>query len=407
MKFQLRYRSLATIVLTVLTIALAFFFVKPVSADNTVIPTTVTQPTNQPNAPNAIRNQTALQSSSLVENSQQANQSTSSTSDVANANKSVNTAANLTENSLSSDKLNSQSRQTAVTKSNNSQTLNSQENSNNVILQEAQTAEATNNAELTPKSFTVKITDANGNEIPADQPHQINQYTPVNIQFDFDLTGQNVHPGDYFGFVINNPGDRLSIQKTTIQLDNASGQNIGVTTLESNNGQINGRVTLNVTGSDVSGQFLVQLKVDTSKSTSGDDIPVTVTLPDNHQITATFHYLPGNDNPEERFSKYSYNSVLGPDKSNPAAQDPNYYTPDDITKGNLTYALRLIHHNVDAQYTQATVTDELQTPGFTYDKDSFLLYKTHWTYVNGQWQTGTLTNIPAKSNDYPDGYSLN
>lgn len=109
MKFRLQFRRWATIIVAVLTIAMAFFLVKPVSANNTVVPTTVTQPTNQPNAPNAS-SQTAQQSSELTGNSQQTNQSTSAMeSDGANANKSATTAEKSAENNLSSDKETSQS----------------------------------------------------------------------------------------------------------------------------------------------------------------------------------------------------------------------------------------------------------------------------------------------------------
>lgn len=378
MKFRLQFRHWATIIVAVLTVAMAFFLVKPVSANDAVTPTTVTQPTNQPNAPN-LSVQPTPQSSELTGNSQQTNRSTSIiASDEADTNKSATTAAKSTENGLSSDKENSQSQQTDVSGSNNSQA--------------EQVSQPTNSQEITPADFTAKFVDANGNEIPADGQHQIDQYTPLDIRFEFH-TGQNVHSGDYFGFTIANPGDRLTIQQTPIPLNNADGQNIGVAELESVGNQINGRVMFTVTGAEAGGQFDVQLAVDTNKANSGDNIPVTVTLPNDHQITANFHYVPGSDNPKEEFSKYSYNDTLGPDKSNPNDTDPNYYTPDDITKGNLTYALRLIHHNGDAEYTQAEITDELQTPGFIYDRNSFLLYRTHWTYTNGQWQAGQLTNV--------------
>ncbi|MGN1279704.1 MAG: hypothetical protein ACI4T4_03355, partial [Limosilactobacillus sp.] len=79
MKFRLQCRRLTAIIVAVLTVVLAFFFVAPASADQVATPVTVLQTTNQPNAPNQGEKQPAqTEQTSLVNaNSQRANQSTS------------------------------------------------------------------------------------------------------------------------------------------------------------------------------------------------------------------------------------------------------------------------------------------------------------------------------------------
>ncbi|HJA27730.1 MAG TPA: Cna B-type domain-containing protein, partial [Candidatus Limosilactobacillus intestinigallinarum] len=412
MRFRLQCKRAMTVFLALLTVILAFCFMRPVSADQTVTPTSVTTVTNQPNAPNKGNQstQSIAQASLATGNSQQTNQSTSATaSDGANANKSATTAAKSAEDNLSAAKKNAQStadQPQPTSGSNDSQTMNIRESRTTATpqtLAAEKATQATAGQEIQPTSINATITDASGNEVPAGQTPQVNQYSPLNIHFSFDLTGKNVQPGDYFNFTIGNSGDHLSVQNASIQLYDQNSKHIGYVDLTSASGQINGRVTFTTTGSDANGEFDVQLKVNGNNTSSGTTVPVTITLPNDHKITGEFKYVPGSDAPEEQFSKYSYNSKLGPDKSNPKATDPDYYTPDDITKGNLTYAIRLIHHHGDAEYTKATITDQLQTPGFTYDQKSFLLYKTHWTYTEGDdgsyhWSSGSLHNIP--SSDY-------
>ena len=412
MRFRLQCKRAMTVFLALLTVILAFCFMRPVSADQTVTPTSVTTVTNQPNAPNkgSQSTQSIAQASLATENSQQTNQSTSATvSDGANANKSATTAAKSAEDNLSAAKKNAQStadQPQPTSGSNDSQTMNIRESRTTATpqtLAAEKATQATAGQEIQPTSINATITDASGNEIPAGQTPQVNQYSPLNIHFSFDLTGKNVQPGDYFNFTIGNSGDHLSVQNASIQLYDQNSKHIGYVDLTSASGQINGRVTFTTTVSDANGEFNVQLKVNGNNTSSGTTVPVTITLPNDHKITGEFKYVPGSDAPEEQFSKYSYNSKLGPDKSNPKATDPDYYTPDDITKGNLTYAIRLIHHHGDAEYTKAAITDQLQTPGFTYDQKSFLLYKTHWTYAKGDdgsyhWNSGSLHNIP--SSDY-------
>ena len=412
MRFRLQCKRAMTVFLALLTVILAFCFMRPVSADQTVTPTSVSTVTNQPNAPNKGNQptQSIAQASLTTENSQQTNQSTSAmVSDGANANKSATTAAKSAEDNLSAAKKNTQStvdQSQPTSGSNDSQTMNirgSRTTATPQTFAAEKATQATAGQEIQPTSINATITDASGNEIPAGQAQQVNQYSPLNIHFSFDLTGKNVQPGDYFNFTIGNSGDHLSVQNASIQLYDQNSKHIGYVALTSANGQINGRVMFTTTGSDANGEFDVQLKVNGNNTSSGTTVPVTITLPNDHKITGEFKYVPGSDAPEEQFSKYSYNSKLGPDKSNPKATDPDYYTPDDITKGNLTYAIRLIHHHGDAEYTKATITDQLQTPGFTYDQKSFLLYKTHWTYAKGDdgsyhWSSGSLHNIP--SSDY-------
>ena len=414
MRFRLQCKRAMTVFLALLTVILAFCFMRPVSADQTVTPTSVTTVTNQPNAPNKGNQstQSIAQASLATGNPQQTNQSTSATvSDGANANKSATTAAKSADDNLSVAKQDAQStvdQPQPTSGSNDSQTMNIQDRKTTAApqtLAAAKVAQPTSGREIQPTSVDAKITDASGEEIPAGQPPQVNQYSPLNIHFSFDLTGKNVQPGDYFTFTIGNGGNHLSVQDAAIQLYDQDSKYIGYVDLTGADGQINGRVTFTTTGSDANGEFNVQLKVDGNNTSSGTTVPVTITLPNDHKITGEFKYVPGSDAPEEQFSKYSYNSTLGPDKSNPEVTDPDYYMPDDIKKGNLTYAIRLIHHDGDAEYTKATITDQLQTPGFTYDPDSFLLYKTHWTYAENKdgshhWSSGSLHNIPSS------GYTL-
>ena len=191
--------------------------------------------------------------------------------------------------------------------------------------------------------------------------------------------------GDYFNFTLPSIL-RVSNQQFPI-VDQSTGTVLANVTVNSDDNT--GRVVFNSVGSDAAGTFNIQMNVDTTKVPANKETPINISVNGENKIAGSFTYTPGTVSPDEMFSKYSYNDTLGPDKSNPNDTNPSYYTPDDITHGNLTYALRVnpgAKHGING----TTINDQLTTPGYRYDPDSFLVYRTTWTYTNGNWSNGAL-----------------
>ncbi|MGM9892602.1 Cna B-type domain-containing protein [Limosilactobacillus sp.] len=213
----------------------------------------------------------------------------------------------------------------------------------------------------------------------------IDQFTPFNINFGFDFSGQDVKNGDYFDFTLPS-GLRVPDEQFPV-VDQSTGTVIANVTV--NSADNTGRVVFNSVGSDAKGAFNIQMNVDTTKVPANKETPINISVNGENKLAGSFIYTPGTVKPDEVFSKYSYNDTLGPDKSNPNDTNPSYYTPDDITHGNLTYALR-INPGARRGINGTTINDQLTTPGYRYDPDSFLVYRTTWTYANGNWSNGSL-----------------
>lgn len=265
--------------------------------------------------------------------------------------------------------------------------------------------------EVTPTSSSATLINTDtGKEYNGET---INQYTTLKIKFDFNFHGQNIKNGDYFNFVINNAGNYLKLanDQRDIPLLDENNNNLGTAHLTVEDGNITGRVDLNALGADAEGNFEVSLQADQSKTGDNKDFPITVTVSGKNQPNSdkTIHYIANSDKTDETFSKSSANDTL---KSNPnysGQTDPNYYNLDDITKGNLTYSVRYIHRDSTGGTSTVPVhiTDSLQTPDFTYDQSSFLLYKVKWRYgTDGKWTYNDENNHGTYKYVQPSDYTL-
>lgn len=180
---------------------------------------------------------------------------------------------------------------------------------------------------------------------------KIDKYTPFNVDFRFDFSGQDVRNGDWFEFSLPSA---LSVSTDHFAItDHTNGSVIANVTIGDNN---TGRVVFNDAGSDASGSFNVQMNIDTTKVSENQEVPINISVNGQNKPFGSFTYIPGTVSPDEVFSKYTYNGTLGPDKANPADTNPNFYTPDDITHGNLTYALR-INPGAQSGFGNATIGD--------------------------------------------------
>ncbi|MGN1279874.1 MAG: SpaA isopeptide-forming pilin-related protein, partial [Limosilactobacillus sp.] len=350
MKFRLQCRRLTTIMIAVLTVVLAFFFVSPASADQVATPVTVMQSTNQPNAPNASEQQSAQpakQTSLGNTNSQETNQSTS-TSDAANANKSATTAAQSTENS---------------TVTNDSSKAQAGQTSRSAVAPTKQ---------VTPNSVQVTIKNGNNDHL-INNGDTIDQFTPIRVEVSYDFTGGNIHPGDYFTFSVP---DKLSVTSgSTIET------NLGTVSIVGNTG----RFIFNTEGSDAHGEFFFTVQINPQHTSNGEDVPINITINNVTHPTIKIHYAPGTVNPDERFSKYTMNN--------------------DLSKGNLKYAIR-VNPTGDVTYTDAVIADQLHTPGFTYKRDSFQVYKVKWSWNGTDWNNQMIGQLDISPVISADGASF-
>ncbi|MFQ9705984.1 MAG: Cna B-type domain-containing protein [Limosilactobacillus pontis] len=346
MNFRLQRKRMVMVLVALLTVFMTFFFMTPVNADDAVVTSTTTMVTNQANAPNKDSQPAAVATPKPVAttNTAQNNQSTTEleASDAANDTKSAATA---------------------------NQTLNSNLSIARDGDQEspAQAPTSSDPNQVSPK-ITVDL--LNGvTDKPLQNGESLDQYTPIRFELNYDLSGTNVYPGNYFTFSLP---DTL---KFTGKLNFKT--NLGEVAILGNTGHF----TFTQSGSDAHGQLDLTAQLNSSKINQGSEVPITIKVNGQDKMTVNVKYVPNQVNKDELFSKYAMNS--------------------DLDKGNLRYAIR-VNPSGRVSYQNMVIRDQLQTPGFTYDKDSFTVQQVQWIWDGNDWQNQLVkdlsTEVPVSFN---------
>ena len=346
MNFRLQRKRMVMVLVALLTLFTAFLFMTPVNADDAVATSTTTMVTNQANAPNKDSQPAAVATPKPVAttNTAQNNQSTTEleASDAANDTKSA-TAANQTLNSNLS-----------IARDGDQESP-------------AQASTSSDPNQVSPK-ITVDL--LNGvTDKPLQNGESLDQYTPIRFELNYDLSGTNIYPGNYFTFSLP---DTL---KFTGKLNFKT--NLGEVAILGNTGHF----TFTQSGSDAHGQLDLTAQLNSSKIDQGSEVPITIKVNGQDKMTVNVKYVPNQVNKDELFSKYSMNS--------------------DLDKGNLRYAIR-VNPSGRVSYQNMVIKDQLQTPGFTYDKDSFTVQQVQWIWDGNDWQNQLVkelgTEVPVSFN---------
>lgn len=208
-------------------------------------------------------------------------------------------------------------------------------------------------------SFRVTAEDlANHRQLSASDT--VSQYTPLRINFYYDFTGQNVEPGDYFTFSFSPSLRALGPTRFTT--------NQGVIQINGNTGRFTFQ---GHGGSDANGYFYVTNQVNVTKTST--TVPIYVNVNETEKLRINANYAPNPEQgPTEVLSKYAMNN--------------------NLQKGNIQYAVRL-NASGQASYSDAMVSDHLNTKGFTYDKTSFQIRQVKWTWNGSGWDNQTVRTL--------------
>ncbi|EOV2483505.1 Cna B-type domain-containing protein [Enterococcus hirae] len=217
------------------------------------------------------------------------------------------------------------------------------------------------------------ITDASGNPLT-----EANQWTNIQMNFEFSLPNNTVSEGDTSTITL--PKELKFLKNQIFDVRNSNGDLIAEAQID----EASKTVTLTYTDfvethSDVSGSLFFNVRVDTTNVTENKNIPITVEINGVPKFIGNIDYEKVLDHPDEKFTKY------------------NWFLNDEGTE--IRYVLRV--NSSGENYKNTVVEDNLISEGVSYDKSSFKIHKGNWV-IN---QDGVYELRDEE--DVTDQYSVN
>ncbi|NBA00787.1 Cna B-type domain-containing protein [Erysipelothrix rhusiopathiae] len=194
------------------------------------------------------------------------------------------------------------------------------------------------------------ITDSKGKPLS-----NINQWTDVQLNFEFELPNNTVKKGDTT--LIQLPKSLRLLKDQEFNIENKKGDVIAVAKVDAQTKTILMTYTdYPEHHSDVSGGLFVNVRIDTQTITEKQSVPIWIDIDGQSYFVGDLEYEKVGDNPSEKFTKYAW------------------FNNDNGTE--LRYVLRI--NGSAATYNDVHVEDSLKSPGLRYDVSSFKITQGIW-----------------------------
>ncbi|MDE8314670.1 Cna B-type domain-containing protein [Erysipelothrix rhusiopathiae] len=194
------------------------------------------------------------------------------------------------------------------------------------------------------------ITDSKGKPLS-----NINQWTDVQLNFEFELPNNTVKKGDTT--LIQLPKSLRLLKDQEFNIETKKGDVIAVAKVDAQTKTILMTYTdYPEHHSDVSGGLFVNVRIDTQTITEKQSVPIWIDIDGKSYFVGDLEYEKVGDNPSEKFTKYAW------------------FNNDNGTE--LRYVLRI--NGSAATYNDVYVEDSLKSPGLRYDVSSFKITQGIW-----------------------------
>ncbi|WEV45648.1 Cna B-type domain-containing protein [Streptococcaceae bacterium ESL0687] len=234
------------------------------------------------------------------------------------------------------------------------------------------------------------VTNAKLSSISGQSIDQVTQYSIFYLGLDFKLPNGQVNEGDTS--VITLPDELTFSQLLNFDIKNANGDVVAKGVADPASKKLTLTYTsFAATHYDVSGKIQLAVKIDNNVVTEYKPYQLNLDIENSSFPLGVVTYgASSGDDPKENFLKY-------------------HWVSDDDTN-EISYIIRV--NAVGGKINQALVTDELQTAGMSYEKDSFKIRKGNFFIGgNGGFQLADPVDVTSQTaiNYYPDssGFSIN